>query len=177
MQQSLCEPCNITQSAFQSNAVKTKTKVTAMASQKKGNITRNQSRLEVNTCKRPEVQKNARNRVLIDFGFASDWLRGWCKISGPITEHIQVKRSQSWITFDTQLKIAQGQIAQGQIAYRKLLYPERFLAFLLRHILCLSKGTVGLIYILNPNSKNFQHTETNVGDTAIDTIFLGSKIF
>ena len=153
-----------------------------MASQKKGNITRNQSRLEVNTCKRPEVQKNARNRVLIDFGFASDWLRGWRKISGPITEHTQAKRSQSWITFDTQLKIAQGQIAwgqiaQGQIAYRKLLYLERFLAFLLRHILCLSKGTVGLIYILNPNSENFQHTETNVGDTAIDTIFLGSKIF
>ena len=43
---------------------------------------------------------------MIDFGFASDWLRGWRKISGPITEHTWAKPSQSWITFDTQLKIA-----------------------------------------------------------------------
>ena len=77
-----------------------------MASQKKGNITWNQSGLKVNTCKWPEVQKNARNKVMIDFGFASDWLRGWRKIYGPITEHTQAKPSQSWITFDTQLKIA-----------------------------------------------------------------------
>ena len=33
-------------------------------------------------------------------------LRGWCKISGPIKEHTLVKPSQSWITFDTQFKIA-----------------------------------------------------------------------
>ena len=58
-----------------------------MVNQKKENITRNQSGLKVNTCKWPEVQKNARNKVVIGFGFASDWLRGCHKISGPITEH------------------------------------------------------------------------------------------
>lgn len=77
-----------------------------MASHKKGNITWNQSGLKANTCKWPEVQKNGRNKVMIGFGFASDLLRGWCKISGPITEHTQVKPLQSWIIFDTQLKIA-----------------------------------------------------------------------
>ena len=94
-----------------------------MASQKKGNITWNQSGLKVNTCKWPEVQKNARNKVMIGFGFASDWLRGWRKISGPITEHTWAKPSQSWITFDTQLKIVFLQF----LSFKTTPFPVLFL--------------------------------------------------
>ena len=43
---------------------------------------------------------------MIDFSFASDWVRGWHKFSSPITKHSKAKPMQSRITFDTQLKIA-----------------------------------------------------------------------
>ena len=37
---------------------------------------------------------------------SSDWLRGWRKFSGPITEQSLVNQEQSRITFETQLKTA-----------------------------------------------------------------------
>ena len=40
------------------------------------------------------------------FRFASDWLRGWRKFSGPIREMSYVKPNQSQVASDTQLKIA-----------------------------------------------------------------------
>ena len=46
------------------------------------------------------------DQVGIGFTFASDWLRGWCKFSTPITERSKANPMQSRITFDTQLKIA-----------------------------------------------------------------------
>ena len=44
---------------------------------------------------------------MIGFGFASDWLRKGCEFRGPITEGSKAQLTQSWITFDTQLKFAQ----------------------------------------------------------------------
>ena len=40
------------------------------------------------------------------FKFTSDWLRGWREFSRPIKQHSKAKPIQSWITFNTQLKIA-----------------------------------------------------------------------
>ena len=39
-----------------------------------------------------EAQENVGNQVMIDFSFASDWLRKWCKFSGPITEQSKAKQ-------------------------------------------------------------------------------------
>ena len=61
-------------------------------------------RTKSKTTKLPEVQENAGDQVVIDFFFASDWLREWCKFSGPITEGSKVKTKQP-ITFDSGLKI------------------------------------------------------------------------
>lgn len=38
------------------------------------------------------------------FSFGSDWSRGCCDISGPITSQGRSKREKLCITFDTQLK-------------------------------------------------------------------------
>ena len=48
----------------------------------------------------------SRDQPMVGFSFASDWLRGWRKFSGPITDRSKVQPVQSWITFDTCLKIA-----------------------------------------------------------------------
>ena len=40
-----------------------------------------------------------------DYSFSSDWLRGWCEFSWPITEHSKIKSVQFRIIFGTQLKI------------------------------------------------------------------------
>ena len=40
------------------------------------------------------------DQVVIDFKFASDWLRGWRKFSGPITEQSKANPMQPWITFN-----------------------------------------------------------------------------
>ena len=55
-----------------------------------------------------EARENANDQVAIVVSFASDWLRGWCEFSGPITEQRLVKSKQSRITFDTKLKIAEN---------------------------------------------------------------------
>ena len=78
------------------------------------NITRNQSKLEVNTCKRPQARGKASDQVAIGFSFASDWLKGWREFSRPITERSETKSMQSRITFDTQLKIALSGKNSGQ---------------------------------------------------------------
>ena len=46
-----------------------------MTNQKKENTFKNQWELKVKTTKLPEVQENAGDQVVIDFCFASDWLR------------------------------------------------------------------------------------------------------
>ena len=38
------------------------------------------------TTKFPKARENAGDQVVIDFSFASDWLRNWRDFSGPITE-------------------------------------------------------------------------------------------
>ena len=60
----------------------------------------------VRAINRPQARENASDQVAIGFSFASDWLRGWCEFSRPITERSKAKPMQSRITFDTQLKIA-----------------------------------------------------------------------
>ena len=40
-----------------------------------------------------KARENANFQVAIGFSFASDWLRGWCEFSGPITEK-NVKENQ-----------------------------------------------------------------------------------
>ena len=45
------------------------------------------------TTKFPKAQENAGDQVVIDFSFASDWLRNWRDFSGPITE--RSKQNQS----------------------------------------------------------------------------------
>ena len=36
-----------------------------------------QSEFEANTCKRRKARENACGQVMIDFGFASHWLKKW----------------------------------------------------------------------------------------------------
>ncbi len=66
----------------------------------------NQSKLEANTCSRHEARENVRERVMIGFGFSSDWLRKWRKIFEPITKRSNAKPKQTQLTFDTQVKTA-----------------------------------------------------------------------
>ena len=65
-----------------------------------------QLELKVKTSKLPEARENVGDQPMVGFSFASDWLRGWRKFSGPITDRSKVQPVQSWITFDTCLKIA-----------------------------------------------------------------------
>ena len=39
------------------------------------------------------------------FSFAFDWLKVWLEFFGPITERDKAKTKQTWIIFDTQLKL------------------------------------------------------------------------
>ena len=65
-----------------------------------------QFELKVKTSKLPEARENVVDQPMVGFSFASDWLRGWRKFSSPITDRSKVQPVQSWITFDTCLKIA-----------------------------------------------------------------------
>ena len=67
---------------------------------------RSQFELKVKTSKLPEARENVGDQSMVGFSFASDWLRGRRKFSGPITDRSKVQPVQSWITFDTCLKIA-----------------------------------------------------------------------
>ena len=49
---------------------------------------------------------SAGKRGLLGFSYTSDWLRKWREFSGPVTAGSKTKPMQSWITFDTLLKIA-----------------------------------------------------------------------
>ena len=44
----------------------------------------NQSKLEANTCSRREARENVCERVMIGFGFASDWVKKWRDLFKPI---------------------------------------------------------------------------------------------
>ena len=57
----------------------------------------------------PEAWENAGNRHTIYFSFESDWLKRWREFSGPVTWRSKAKIKQSWIAFNTRLKIAQCQ--------------------------------------------------------------------
>ena len=51
-----------------------------------------------------KARENAGDQVRIGCSFESDWSRGCCDISGPITSQGRSKREKLCITFDTQLK-------------------------------------------------------------------------
>ena len=71
---------------------KTKAKVITTANQKKGNITRSQWELRVKTTKLFKARENAGDQVVVlDFCFASDWLRGRCEFPGPIKKRGKAK--------------------------------------------------------------------------------------
>ena len=53
-----------------------------------------------------EHGKTRMTKSRLVFRFASDWLRGWRKFSGPIREMSYVKPNQSQVASDTKLKIA-----------------------------------------------------------------------
>ena len=70
---------------------------------------------------------------MIGFSFASDWLRGWCEFSRPITERSKAKPMQSRITFDTQLKIALfSDVKHWSTNYRVKVVPAVVSTVLLR---------------------------------------------
>ena len=46
---------------------------------------RSQFELKVKTSTLPEARENVGDQPMVGFSFASDWLRGWRKFSGPIT--------------------------------------------------------------------------------------------
>ena len=70
------------------------------------NIARSQLELEVKSRELPEAREKASDQVAIVHTFESGWSRKWRKFSGPILYRNKAKPKQSWITFDTELKIA-----------------------------------------------------------------------
>ena len=89
---------------------KTKTKVITTANQNKDKYH--------NEPMRSHARENASDQVAIGFSSASDWLRGWREFSRPITERSKAKPMQSWITFDTQLKIALTLVGKVVFAFK-----------------------------------------------------------
>ena len=67
-----------------------------------------------------KARENAADHGVINFSFASDWLKTWHESSGPITE--RSKANAVRITFDTQLKIARNHNNQSEFTtvYSKL---------------------------------------------------------
>ena len=59
----------------------------------------NQSKLDINPCRRRKARENGRERVAIGFGFTSDWLRKWREFFKPITKRGNAKPNQTRITF------------------------------------------------------------------------------
>ena len=57
--------------------------------------------LKVKTTKLPKERENTDDQVMIGYSFTSEWLREWCKFSGPITEQSKPKLKLSQITLDT----------------------------------------------------------------------------
>ena len=64
---------------------KTKTKVITLANHKNTDNTVNQSKFEVITCSRRKARENACERVMIGFGFTSNWMKKWRESFKPIT--------------------------------------------------------------------------------------------
>ena len=51
--------------------------------------------------KLPKEREITDDQVMIGYSFTSEWLREWCKFSGPITEQSKPKLKLSQITLDT----------------------------------------------------------------------------
>ena len=68
----------------------TKTKVTQTVNQKKWENLYSTWEHKVIAIKRPEAWESADDHFVIDFSFASDWLKEWCEFSGPITKRCQL---------------------------------------------------------------------------------------
>ena len=66
----------------------------------------NQSKLEANACSRHKARENVCERVIIGFGFTSNWLRKWREFFKPITNCLNAEPTQTQITFDTRVKSA-----------------------------------------------------------------------
>ena len=78
-------------------------------SAKKENTQNSQWELKVkkaNRLKRGKARENAGDQVVIDFSFASYWLRESRKLFGPITERSKAKPMQSRKNLDPLFKIA-----------------------------------------------------------------------
>ena len=93
-------------SAFWLNAVNPKPEWLQRPLRRRKDTFKSQWELKVKQTKLIEVQQNASNQVVLGFSFVFDWLREWCTFCGPITEWSKAKIKQSWIIFNTQLKIA-----------------------------------------------------------------------
>ena len=70
---------------------KNKTKVMPATNQNKVYIIISQWELKTKTRKLLNARENADDRISIVLSFATDWLRGWCRFLGPITEKNQAK--------------------------------------------------------------------------------------
>ena len=53
------------------------------------------------TTKLPKERENTDDQVMMGYSFTSEWLREWCKFSGPITEQSKPKLKLSQITLDS----------------------------------------------------------------------------
>ena len=65
---------------------KTKTKLTTTANEQKEKYRLKRGKARERAGKRGKARESAGDQVVIDVGFASDWLREWREFWGPITE-------------------------------------------------------------------------------------------
>ncbi len=62
--------------------------------------------MQIYTCSWHEAREKVRKRVMIGFGFTSDWLRRWHERFKPITDCSNAKPMQTRITINTSVKTA-----------------------------------------------------------------------
>ena len=82
---------------FSIEGLKTKTKLSQRPIRWKENNFKSQWELKLDTIKLIKVRENMGDQVVICFTFASDWLKEWREIFGPITERSKAKLKYSRI--------------------------------------------------------------------------------
>ena len=80
---------------FSIEGLKTKTKLSQRPIRWKENNFKSQWELKLDTIKLIKVRENMGDQVVICFTFASDWLKEWREIFGPITERSKAKLIKS----------------------------------------------------------------------------------
>ena len=65
---------------------------------------------------------------MIGFSLAYDWLREWHKFLGTITECSKAETKQSWISFNTPLKIAQNVVNHNGMVMSKGIHKLLFIS-------------------------------------------------